>query len=77
MQIKVKLKLTAEVILDDIKAYRARIEAAEKHLSTIPKRAANKKEKKKLQARRKALEEEKSHCYKLISMAKEALESVN
>ncbi len=71
-----QIRLTEDMILDDIESYQARIKIAQIALDSLPATAPSYKDRKKITVRRKALQDEIGHATKLIVMAKEAMDDL-
>ena len=69
-----KLELTNEIILNDIKGFKARIQTARDRLAALPcGQFLSYKERKKYQAKRREFEGEIVHINNLIAIARSAL----
>jgi hypothetical protein len=67
--------ITDKVIKNDIAEFEQRIQAAREKLDALPATAIERKEHKKIKAKRRELKSEITHVKKLIGYAKEALEN--
>jgi predicted nucleic acid-binding Zn-ribbon protein len=70
------LILTNEDIQEDIRGFEKRIQDAREKLSKLPQKAVSWKEHKKLDEKKRILNEEINHVKNLISIAEEALTDV-
>ncbi len=68
-----ELILTREDIQADIDQYQARIQSARDSLASLPAKSTDWKQRKKLKARRRVLQEEVDHVNRLIGYANKAL----
>lgn len=71
-----QIRLTDEMVLNEIESFEDRIKIAKLALASLPATAANYKDRKKIQVRRRVLQDEINHVYRLISIAKEAMDDL-